>query len=435
MNENLLEIIDIDQEGRGVARRDEKTFFIHNALIGEQVEFQSLKKKKNIFFGVATKIFNHSKDRSEPFCPAYNRCGGCSMQHFSDAAQINFKNDAFFKSLKHIGKVEPKIYFDPIFLKYTEYRHKARLRAKYVVKKDEVLVGFNERLTHFVTAMDECGVLPKHISDLIQPLKELIRKLSIFNKLPQIEYASNRIRDIFIFRILESLNSKDVELFKEFEVNHKVEIWTQSKGPDTVSPLFSHYDNGISYRLEKYNLNMNFDPAGFIQINPFINEVMVDRAIELLELTKDDLVLDFFSGLGNFTLPISVHAKKALGVEGSQRLVELGIKNGKSNKLSNVDFVFKDLYEINDNFLDNFKVYNKWLIDPPRDGALKLIEQLSDVNHPQKIVYISCNSGTLARDADVLINQKGYTLSGAGILNMFPNTSHIESISVFDYEG
>ena len=436
MSNDLLHIVDIDHEGRGVAKKEEKTFFIHNALIGEKVEYKILKKKKNIFFGIATHIENPSPVRADPSCPHYNLCGGCSMQHFKHSSQIEFKNNAFFQTLKHIGKVAPEDLIEPIFLEFTEYRHKARLRAKYVEKKDKVLVGFNERLTHFLTDMDSCEVLPGRISSSLVEVKSLIKNLSIYNRMPQIEYASNGERDIFIFRILDPLSNDDIKKLSEFSTARKIEIWTQSKGPETVMPLFPERDSEIiSYPIANHDLNLEFNPSGFIQINPYINQMMIDKALELLNLNPQDEVVDFFSGLGNFTLPIARYAHTVIGIEGSEDLVNLGQKNAVINNLSNVTFQYSNLFELDVDFVYSLKNKNKWLLDPPRDGAMQLLELISkNTVLPEMIVYVSCNPATLARDANILVNDKGYKYQSAGILNMFPHTSHIESISLFTYE-
>ena len=342
----------------------------------------------------------------------------------------------FFQTLEHIGKVVPESQIDPIFLEFSEYRHKARLRAKYVDKKEKVLVGFNERLTHFLTDMDSCEVLPGRISSCLGEIKSLIKNLSIYNRMPQIEYASNGQRDIFIFRILDTLSNADIKKLSEFSNARNIEIWTQSKGPETVKPLFPERDSEIiSYPIAKYDLNLEFNPSGFIQINPYINQLMIDKALELLNLNPQDEVVDFFSGLGNFTLPIAKYAHSVIGIEGSEDLVNLGQKNAGSNNLNNVSFQYSNLFEVDVDFVNSLKNKNKWLLDPPRDGAMQLLELISkDTVLPETIVYVSCNPATLARDANILVNDKGYKYQSAGILNMFPHTSHIESISLFTYE-
>jgi 23S rRNA (uracil1939-C5)-methyltransferase len=277
--------------------------------------------------------------------------------------------------------------------------------------------------------------LPERISKSIKPLKDLLKNLSIFNKIPQIEYASNQKRDIFIFRILDQLSKDDINKFEQFQSDFNIEVWVQEKGPETAKPLFhDQQEKKISYRLNEFNLNIEFDPTGFIQINPFINELMITKAIELLDLSSEDIVSDFFSGLGNFTLPIAKFANRVEGVEGSEQLVKLGEANAKLNGLNNIQFTFQNLFELNNQYLKRHKQSNKWLIDPPRDGAMQLIQLISpDTSQPNKIVYISCNPATFARDANILVFEKGYKFKGSGILNMFPNTSHIESISVFEY--
>jgi 23S rRNA (uracil1939-C5)-methyltransferase len=254
--------------------------------------------------------------------------------------------------------------------------------------------------------------------------------------MPQIEYASNGERDIFIFRILDPLSNDDIKKLSEFSNARNIEIWTQSKGPETVKPLFPERDSEIiSYPIAKYELNLEFNPSGFIQINPYINQLMIDKALQLLNLNPRDEVVDFFSGLGNFTLPIAKYAHSVIGIEGSEDLVNLGQKNADLNHLNNVSFQYSNLFEVDVDFVNSLKNKNKWLLDPPRDGAMQLLELISkDTVLPETIVYVSCNPATLARDANILVNDKGYKYQSAGILNMFPHTSHIESISLFTYE-
>lgn len=431
MTNERLTIVDIDNEGRGVAKQNEKVFFVYNALPGETVEYKVLQKKKNVFFATATSIFNTSTDRVIPRCPTYGICGGCSMQHFNNEAQIKFKEDSFFKTLQHIGSVKPNKILEPIYLDFFEYRHKARLRAKYVPKKNKVLVGFNERLTHFLTDMNECSILPKKISLLLEPLKNLLINISIFNQIPQIEYASNQDRDIFVLRILEDLTNEDLKLLLAFEKDYEIEFWTQTKGPETVKPLFDEERINLNYNLKSFGLIFKFEPTGFIQINPFINEVLISKAVDLLNLNIKDVVLDFFCGLGNFSLPIAKKSESVIGFEGSQSLVDLANENALINNLKNVSFQYQNLFDLKNFDLTRFQKATKWLIDPPRDGAYDLLKSIDEKNSPSVIVYVSCNPATLARDANILVNEKKYTLEMSGILNMFPNTSHIESISKF----
>lgn len=426
-------ISSLDHEGKGIAHIGEKIVFIDNALIGETVRFKVFKKKKKAFFAKSTEIIDPSSDRVDPICKYFGMCGGCSMQHFEITSQIAHKQRAFEQTMKHVGKVSPSQLLSPISGPISQYRHKARFRVKLVEKKQKVLIGFNEKLSHFLTDMQSCSVVPKKISNLLLKLQDMFYLLSIRDQIPQIEYASNQIKHILVLRILQPLNDSDLSILKNFQKEHEVEFWTQTKGYDTVKPLTGLIDRKISYLNEEYNLSFDFNPTSFTQINPFINKVLIRKAMYLLNPQADDLIIDFFCGLGNFTLPIATYGAKVLGIEGDSILVESANTNAKKNAL-NSKAIFKkmDLFKISEDELTSLGKASKWLIDPPRDGAFDLINSLNKCNQPNIICYISCNPASLARDANLLINEKGYRFSKAGILNMFPHTSHVESIALFE---
>ena len=429
----ITTISSISHEGKGISYEDDKTIFIDNALLDEEVEYKIIKKKKNLAFAKSLKILKPSSQRIEAKCDVYGICGGCSMQHFDEGVQLAYKQRAFEETLKHVGNVLPETILSPISGPLWHYRHKARLRVKYVLKKQKVLIGFNEKLSHFLTNMDSCPVLPKKLSDLIKPLQDLFIKLSIKEQIPQIEYASNQIRHILVLRILQSLTKEDEIILKDFQDLNEIEFWIQTKGYDTVKPLFETTKDYVTYKNKEFNLEFLFNPTGFTQINPFINEILIRRVMALLEPKKSDLIFDFFSGIGNFTLPIATSGASVLAVEGDKMLVDSGNNNAIKNNLSNnVRFKEADLFNIEKKELLLLGQADKWLIDPPRLGALNLINLLDDQIKPKLIIYISCNPATLARDSDILVNKKNYRFKKGGIVNMFPHTSHVESIAVFE---
>jgi 23S rRNA (uracil1939-C5)-methyltransferase len=428
----LATIENIDQEGRGVTHIDGKAIFVEGALQGELIEFESYVKKPTYEIAFTERVIRQSNLRVKPKCDHFNRCGGCSMQHFEFQAQIAAKQRVFENTLSRIGKVKPETILTPLAGPSWHYRYKGRLRVKFVIKKNKALVGFNEKRTHFIADISSCEVLPKNLSDILPQLQELITKLSIKDKIPQIEFAADQNHLVLVLRILDVLNDNDEFLLNTFSSQYPVQFWTQSKGPDTVKPLSKKDDVKLSYALKEFDLQFNFMPYDFTQINPFINQVLVRRAMSLLKPSHDDRILDFFCGLGNFTLPIARSGSKVTGIEGSTSLLERAKECRDENKLESlVDYQCMNLFEINKELLLQLGKANKWLIDPPRDGAFQLVQLIDDEINPSLIVYVSCNPATLARDAQILVNEKGYRLDKAGIVNMFPHTSHVESIALF----
>ena len=428
----LTTIENIDQEGRGVTHIDGKAIFVEGALQGELVEFESYFRKPTYEIAFTERVIRQSNLRVKPKCDHFNRCGGCSMQHFEFQAQIAAKQRVFENTLSRIGKVKPETILTPLAGPSWHYRYKGRLRVKFVIKKNKALVGFNEKRTHFIADISSCEVLPKNLSDILPQLQELITKLSIKDKIPQIEFAADQNHLVLVLRILDALNDNDEFLLNTFSSQYPVQFWTQSKGPDTVKPLSKKDDVKLSYTLKEFGLQFNFMPYDFTQINPFINQVLVRRAMSLLKPSHDDRILDFFCGLGNFTLPIARSGSKVTGIEGSVSLLERAKQCRDENDLESlVDYQCMNLFEITKELLLQLGKANKWLIDPPRDGAFQLVQLIDDDINPSLIVYVSCNPATLARDAQILVNEKGYRLDKAGIVNMFPHTSHVESIALF----
>ena len=427
----------LDQEGRGVAHVDGKVIFIEGALPFETVNFVSYHVKASYEIATTAQVLKSSSQRVTPRCAYFGTCGGCAMQHLEFSAQVAAKQRRLEDDLWHIGRVKADKLLPPIQGTPWHYRHKARLRVRYVEKKGGVLVGFNEKASSYVTFMDSCEVLTKPVSDLIVPLKVLIGQLSIKQSLPQIELAVGEDATVLVLRILEPLTEADVALLKVFEDTHGVQMWTQSKGPDTVKPLFDHGDK-LHYSLPEYDLHYPFNPTEFTQVNPDINRVMIRRAMQLLQPAAGERIADFFCGLGNFTLPIARSGAQVYGVEGSKALVKRAVENASLNGVSNVEFAESDLFDMTPELLQGLGYFDKWLIDPPRDGAIELVKSLPDAGAegrdlaPNRIVYVSCSPSTLARDAAILCNVKGYQLKAAGVMNMFPHTAHVESIAWFE---
>lgn len=422
----------LDQEGRGVAHVDGKTIFIDGALPNEKVTFQSHHIKGSYEIANVVEVLKQSNQRVKPKCPHFGLCGGCKLQHLDFAAQVAAKQRLLENDLKHIGKVKPENMLPPLYGPTWGYRHKARLSVKYVEKKQRVLVGFNEKATRFVSDMNSCEVLVPAVSALIAPLQTLILQLSLRDKIPQIELAAGESQVIvLIFRIMDALNANDKILLKAFADAHGVQVWTQTKGPDTIKPYWPEAAPILAYSLPEFGLNYPFKPNEFTQVNPQINQVMVRRAMQLLAPQAGETIADFFCGIGNFTLPIARSGASVLGLEGLANLVERANESATLNKINNVKFGVADLFKMTPERLAELGTFDKWLVDPPRDGAFELVKAVTPDTAPRRIVYVSCNPATLARDAGVLVNEKGYTLSAAGVINMFPHTAHVESIALF----
>ena len=434
--QNPVAIIEsLDQEGRGVAHVEGKTIFIEGALPGEKVTYKSTRRKPSYEFANVVEILKPSNLRTEPKCAHFGMCGGCALQHLEFSAQVAAKQRLLENNLWHIGKVKPESMLPPIYGPAWGYRHKARLRVKYVPPKGRVLVGFNERATRFVADMDSCEVLPPHLSKLIVPLQELIMQLTLRDRIPQIEVAVGEHATVLVFRIMEPLQPADEPFLRDFADAHKVQIWTQSKGPDTVVPFYPLDGASLSYSLPEFDLTYPFNPTEFTQVNPHINRVMLRRAMQLLNPQAGERIADFFCGLGNFTLPIARSGASVFGMEGAAALVKRAQESADLNGLAGqVSFSEADLFKMTPESLAGLGYFDKWLVDPPRDGAMTLIESLPDdgVGSPQRIVYVSCNPATLARDAGLLVQTKGYRMVAAGVINMFPHTAHVESIALFE---
>ncbi len=438
-----LEVESLDLEAQGVAHNAEgKVVFIEGALPTERVQVQVHRRKNNWEQASLTQSARESSQRVRPACPHFGlhagACGGCKMQHLHPAAQVAVKQRTLEDNLWHLGKVKPERILRPIEGPAWGYRYRARLSVRHVAKKGTVLVGFHERKSRYIADMQTCAVLPPQVSAMLMPLRELIMSMQARETLPQIELAMGDAVVALVLRHLEPLSADDQQRLRDFGVAHGVQWWLQPKGPDTVHLLD---DDGpeLAYALPEFGVTMPFKPTDFTQVNPHINRVLVHRAVSLLDVRRDERVIDWFCGLGNFTLPLATLAREVLGIEGSETLVQRARDNALRNGIK-ADFAARNLFELTPDMLAADGVAQKWLVDPPREGAFALAKATADLvqSHaawtpPSRIVYVSCNPATLARDAGLLVHQAGYRCTAAGAVNMFPHTAHVESIAVFDH--
>lgn len=428
----MIVVESLDHEGQGVAHQEGKAVFIEGALPGETVEYTPYRKKSNFEMASVTRVLKESPLRVEPGCPHFGTCGGCSMQHLDAAAQVAMKQRVLEDNLWHIGKVKPEQLLPPIYGPFWGYRHRARLSVRHVAKKGGVLVGFHEKRSSYVAEMHTCPVLPERISKLILPLREMITQLSIRARLPQVEIALGEKVDVLCLRVLEPINGQDEALLREFADRYGVQIFLQPKGPDTARSFHPKDAPQLSYSLPEFNITMPFHPTEFTQVNPFINRVLLRRAIAMLDPQPGERIGDLFCGLGNFSLPIARRGAHVVGVEGSEALVKRARENAALNGLGErTEFHAANLFEVGEPELAAMGHFDKLLIDPPRDGAVEVVKALGE-NGPERIVYVSCNPATLARDAAVLVHTQGYRLKAAEVVNMFPHTAHVESVALFE---
>jgi 23S rRNA (uracil1939-C5)-methyltransferase len=477
--EGWLQVLSMDMDAKGVARKpDGKVVFIDGALTGEIVTANIHRKKAHWEAASLVQIHRESSQRVEPGCPHFGlhegACGGCKMQHLHVVAQVAIKQRVLEDNLWHLGKLKPETMLRPIEGPAWGYRDRSRLSVRYVIKKAKVLVGFHERKSRYVADMETCKILPPHIDAMLMPLRALVGSMDARETLPQIEVACGEHVTAMLLRHLEPLSVADQERLRAFGAEHNVQWWLQPKGPDTVHKM----DEGgtqLSYSLPDFGITMPFKPTDFTQVNPQINRVLVGRSLRLLDAKKHERVIDWFCGLGNFTLPIATMAREVLGIEGSDTLVQRSHENYAANnatradgeKLAPTSFVARNLFNMTPAMLIADGNADKWLIDPPREGAFALAQALADIhqirlgakrpgpaeipegeevpadyaplpegheswNFPQRIVYVSCNPATLARDAGLLVHQAGYRCVAAGVVNMFPHTAHVESMAVFE---
>ena len=473
--EGWLQVLSMDMDAKGVARKpDGKVVFIDGALTGEIVSANTHRKKNNWEAASLTEIHRESSQRVTPGCPNFGlhegACGGCKMQHLHVGAQVAIKQRVLEDNLWHLSKVKPETMLRPIEGPAWGYRDRSRLSVRYVIKKSKVLVGFHERKSRYVADMETCKILPPHVDAMLMPLRGLVGSMDARETLPQIEVACGEHVTAMLLRHLEPLSVADLERLRAFGTEHNVQWWLQPKGPDTVHRM-EEGGTQLSYSLPEFGITMPFKPTDFTQVNPQINRVLVGRSLRLLDAQKNERVIDWFCGLGNFTLPIATMAGEVLGIEGSDTLVQRSHENYAANnavraegeKLAPTTFVARNLFNMTPAMLIADGNADKWLVDPPREGAFALSQALADIHQirtgakqvgvateeqpdllpalpegqeswefPKRIVYVSCNPATLARDAGLLVHQAGYRCVMAGVVNMFPHTAHVESMAVFE---
>jgi 23S rRNA (uracil1939-C5)-methyltransferase len=423
-----LNVHALDAGGHGIARNSEgKVVFVEGALGGETVEAQLLRSKPKFDIARTVRVLKESFGRREPPCPYYDSCGGCAIQHADARTQVAAKQRWLEDCLERIGKVETECMLPPIYGEEWGYRRRARLSVRYVEKKGGALVGFRERRSTFVTDIQGCLVLPPQVSALIPGLRELIGRLSVPDRMPQIEVAVGDQAVVLVFRHLLPLNDQDHALFREFADANSVQVWLQPRGPDSAALFHPVPAPELFYALPEFGLRIVFRPTDFTQVNHAVNRLLVSRAIRLLDPRPGERIGDLFCGLGNFTLPIATRGAQVIGIEGSAALVERARQNAAANGLV-AQFETGNLFEPN---LAPLGPFDKLLLDPPREGAIELAKALPDA-WPRRIVYVSCDAATLARDAGVLVNTRGFRLAAAGVVNMFPHTAHVESIALFE---
>ena len=459
-----LQVQSLDLDAQGVARKpDGKVIFIDGALPFELVTANTHRKKNNWEQASLTAIHRESSQRVRPGCPHFGlhagACGGCKMQHLHMGAQVAVKQRVLEDNLWHLGKVKAQTMLRPIEGPSWGYRYRARLSVRHVIKKGQVLIGFHERKSRYVADMQQCPVLPPHVDAMLMPLRALIAGMDARDTCPQIELACGDSVTALVLRHLEPLSAGDLARLRAFAAEHNVQWWLQPKGPDTVK-LLDEGGEQLSYALPDFGITMPFKPTDFTQVNPHINRVLVSRALRLLDVQPHERVIDWFCGLGNFTLPLATQAREVLGIEGSEALVARSRENYVINQalandykaLAATEFVARNLFEMTPEMLVADGAADKWLVDPPREGAFALAKALADIEQarigaegagplpagaegwtpPKRIVYVSCNPATLARDAGLLVHLAGYQCTAAGMVNMFPHTAHVESMAVFE---
>ena len=423
------QIESLSHDGRGVARIEGKTVFIDGALGGETVRFRYSKQHSKYDEGRVVEVLNAAPDRVEAKCDHYGVCGGCSLMHMAPEAQLVLKQKTLMEQMSHFGHIEPEEWIEPMTGPLWGYRRKARLGVKHVPKKERVLVGFREKGTPYLALLDKCEVLDPRVGSRLAELGSMIANLAAYNRIAQIEVAMDDKHTALVFRNLDPLSESDKTILIAYGQKNDLWIYLQSGGPDTITPIWPTLPQ-LSYAPER-GLTLMFEPSDFTQVNATINQNMIQRTMGLLEVCAKDRVLDLFCGLGNFSLPLAKRVNEVVGVEGDAALVKHAQNNAKVNLLDNATFEQADLTKT---ALKDYSWasggFNKILLDPPRSGAFEVLSQLADLG-AERIVYVSCNPATLARDAGELVHKHGYTLVSAGIMDMFPHTSHVESIALF----
>ncbi len=426
----IAAVRDLSHDGEGICAVNGKVAFVPGALPGETIRLKRVLRKRQHDIAELVEVIEPSADRVAPACSHFGVCGGCSLQHMHPAAQLRQKERWLMDNLHRIAGLRPQTVLPPLTGPVVGYRRRARLGLKYVFKKERLLIGFRERNGRYLADLERCPVLDERVGTRLLALRDLVASLSCAQQIPQIEIATGTNSVACVIRHLQPLTPTDEEILRGFARSQNVHVFLQPGGPDSVRLLWPEQSE-LSYRLEPWNVTLHFDPADFVQVNPDINEKMIGRALDLLALTDTDRVLDLFCGLGNFTLPLARVAQSVVGVEGDAGLVHKAERNASANDVHNATFYTANLAQPPDPQLQWVRAkYDKILLDPPRTGAVELVPYLGR-SGVTKIVYVSCNPSTLARDAGELV-KFGYRLSSAGVMDMFPHTTHIESIALFE---
>ncbi|HEX4870159.1 MAG TPA: 23S rRNA (uracil(1939)-C(5))-methyltransferase RlmD [Moraxellaceae bacterium] len=426
-----LTIESLSHEGRGLARLEGKTLFVEGALPGETVRASYVMTHKKYDELRTVEVLSASADRVEPPCPHFSVCGGCSLQHLARPAQIAFKQGVLAEQFRHFGGLAPEAWLEPLVDPEPAYRRKARLGVKYVIKKEALLVGFREKQSNFLADIQGCHVLDTRIASQFMALRAVIRGLSRFDQIAQIEVAAGDAEVALVFRHMAPLPPEDIAALVAFSRERDWQLYLQPGGVDSVHKVWPEGGaDRLHYALPDFGLELAFHPMDFTQVNAGINRRMVKLALDLLDPQPGERVLDLFSGLGNFTLPLATRAGSVIGVEGSQAMADRGLENARANGLGNVAFHAQDLTADFSAQPWARQGFDRLLIDPPRSGAEEVVRYLPKFG-AKRVVYVSCNPATLARDAG-LLKEAGYRLRLAGVMDMFPHTTHVESIAVFD---
>jgi 23S rRNA (uracil1939-C5)-methyltransferase len=431
--EEIAAVDGLTHEGEGVVHQG-KTVFVPGALPGERIRFRRSRRHRQHDEGVLLEVLEPSAQRTVPRCAHFGVCGGCALQHLDPAAQLAAKESELRQALTSVAQVSPARWLAPLAGPVWGYRRRARLGAKFVRKKAKVLVGFRERAAPYVAELARCEVLAPPAGELIEPLARLIDALSIRELLPQVEVSVADGATALVLRVLAAPSSEDLMLLRAFAQQHAVQFYLQPGGIDSVAPLDAAAPP-LQYHLAQFGLALEFAPTDFIQVNGAVNAALVGRAVELLQLDANSQVLDLFCGLGNFTLALARSARLAVGVEGEAALIERARGNAQRNAIGNAQFHLANLAQPPDPAAAWLRhAYSHVLLDPPRTGAREVLAALAAL-HPQRVLYISCHPGSLARDLGVLVNEHGMALEAAGVIDMFPHTTHVESIALLSAPG
>lgn len=421
----------LTQDARGVARVDGKTTFIEGALPGERVRFRYLRRRSRYDTGTTLEIVEPSRDRVEAPCPHFGTCGGCTLQQLSSGAQLRSKERILADTLRHLGRMQPTRWLEPIMGPTTGYRRRARLGVRFVPKKGGVLVGFRERRRSFITPLADCLTLDPRLAAVLPGLPGMVGGLSRPDRVPQIEMSAGDDAAAIVLRHLQPLTTSDIERLRDFAIDHQIGVYVQPHDPTSVRPLWPEAGVALTYRLPAFATTLGFGVTDFVQVNAAINRDLVQRAVSMLEVEESDRVADLFCGVGNFSLPLARRAARVVGYEADTALVQRARDNAASNGITNVTFELADLYQ--ESGVSSWEGIrcDKLLLDPPRGGAMTCLKALPPSDLPRRIVYVSCNPATLARDSEYLVHRFGYRLEAAGVADMFPHTSHVESVALY----